>query len=176
MPSCPNFPAAIRVFVAKSLIEESVDEILLTPDGAKGLKQELERLTTVKRLELAARLRDAIRMGDLSENADYIAAKEEQAFLEGKIMEIQETLRRATIVTETNGTDSVGIGNRVTVAEGTADPEIFILVGAKEANPREGKISHESPIGKALMGRRVGDQAQAQTPGGTIVFQVLKIE
>lgn len=153
-----------------------MEEILLTPDGAKKLKQELDHLTTVKRVELAARLRDAIRMGDLSENADYIAAKEEQAFLEGKIQEIQETLRRATIVTETNGNDSVSIGNRVTVVEAGADPETFILVGAKEANPREGKISHESPIGRALMGRRVGDRAEAETPGGPIVFRVLKIE
>ncbi|MBI3361616.1 MAG: transcription elongation factor GreA [Chloroflexi bacterium] len=153
-----------------------MDEIFLTSDGAKKLKHELEHLTTVKRTELAARLRDAIKMGDLSENADYISAKEEQAFLEGKIMELQETLRRATVVAEGSGNDAVGIGQRVTVVETGADPETFILVGAKEANPREGKISHESPIGKVLMGKRVGDTAEAETPGGTIVFKVLKIE
>ena len=153
-----------------------MEEIYLTSEGAQKLKQELEHLTSVKRVELAARLRDAIRQGDLSENADYITAKEDQAFLEGKIMEIQETLRRATIVSQTRGNDAVGIGNRVTIAEDGADSETFILVGAKEANPREGKISHDSPIGKALMGKRVGDLAEADTPGGTIVFKVLKIE
>lgn len=153
-----------------------MDEILLTPDGAMKLKQELERLTTVRREELAARLHDAIKMGDLSENADYIAAKEDQAFLEGKIMEIQETLRRATIVSAATGGDAVAIGNRVTVVEQGADPETFLLVGATEANPREGKISHESPIGRALLGKRVGDRVEAETPGGRVVFQVLKID
>ncbi len=153
-----------------------MEEIYLTPEGAQKLKQELEYLTSVKRVELAARLRDAIKQGDLSENADYIAAKEEQAFLEGKIMEIQQTLKRATIVREVNADGSVSIGHRVTVTEDGADPEIFILVGAKEANPREGKISHESPIGRALMGKHVGDLAEADTPGGRIVFRVLKIE
>jgi transcription elongation factor GreA len=153
-----------------------VDEIYLTPEGARKLKEELEYLTSVKRTELAARLREAIKQGDLSENADYIAAKEEQAFLEGKIMEIQQTLKRATIVHETRGDGAAGIGSRVTVTEDGGDREIFILVGAKEANPREGKISHESPIGKALMGKHVGDLAEAVTPGGTIVFEVLGIE
>lgn len=155
---------------------EIMEEIFLTPEGAKKLQQELEHLTGVKRVELAARLRDAIKMGDLSENADYIAAKEEQAFLEGKIMEIQETLRRAVVVAQATSNETASIGKRVTVAEDGADPETFILVGAKEADPREGKISHESPIGKALMGKRVGEIAHAETPGGTIVFKLLKIE
>jgi transcription elongation factor GreA len=153
-----------------------VEEIYLTPEGAIKLKQELQHLTTVKRTELAARLREAIKQGDLSENADYIAAKEEQAFLEGKIMEIEQTLKRATVVSETNGDGTAGIGSRVTVSEDGGDPEVFMLVGAKEANPREGKISHESPIGKALMGKRAGDQAQADTPGGTIVFKILSVD
>ena len=153
-----------------------MDEIFLTPQGADSLKQELDHLISVKRVELAARLRDAIKQGDLSENADYISAKEEQAFLEGKIMEIQQTLKRATIVRQASADGSVGIGNYVTVIEDGGDPEVFILVGSKEANPREGKISHESPIGRALMGKRVGDRAQAETPGGAIVFEILKIE
>jgi transcription elongation factor GreA len=153
-----------------------VEEIFLTPEGADKLKQELNHLVTVKRVELAGRLREAIKQGDLSENADYISAKEEQAFLEGKIMEIEQTLKRATIVHEASMDGSVGIGNQVTVVEDGGDPEVFILVGSKEANPREGKISHESPIGRALMGKRAGDLAQAETPGGTIVFKVLQIE
>src|SRR5262245_12535174 len=97
----------------------------------------------VKRTELAARLREAIRQGDLSENADYISAKEDQAFLEGKIQEIEQTLKRATIVTQASSDGSVGIGSRVTVAEeGEAGEEVFVMVGAKEADPRQGKISH----------------------------------
>ena len=154
-----------------------MEEILLTPEGAKKLKEDLGHLTTVKRTELAARLREAIKQGDLSENADYISAKEDQAFLEGKIQELQQTLKRATIVTRASGDGSVGIGSRVTVAEeGEAGEEVFIMVGAKEADPRQGKISHESPIGRALMGKRAGDQAEAETPGGKLVFRVVKIE
>ena len=153
-----------------------MEEIFLTPEGADKLKKELHHLTSVKRVELAARLRDAIKQGDLSENADYISAKEEQAFLEGKIMEIEQTLKRATVVRETTQDGSVGIGRRVTVSEDGGPQEIFILVGSKEANPREGKISHESPIGKALMGKHVGQRAEAETPAGKIVFEVLKIE
>jgi transcription elongation factor GreA len=153
-----------------------VEEIFLTPEGADKLKQELEHLTSVKRVELAARLRDAIKQGDLSENADYIAAKEEQAFLEGKIMEIEQTLKRATVVRQTSPDGTVSIGRRVTVIEAGGDPETFVLVGSKEANPREGKISHESPIGRALMGKRAGDRAEAETPGGTLVFEIIKIE
>jgi transcription elongation factor GreA len=153
-------------------------ESFLTPEGAKRLKAELEELTTVKRAQLAARLRDAIKMGDLSENADYIMAKEEQAFLEGRIQELQELLRTATIVT-TNGSeeiDVVNVGVTVTVQEAGEEPETFMLVGAKEANPRQGKISNESPIGKALLGRRVGEVVSAETPGGAVQLKILKVE
>ncbi|HLE30871.1 MAG TPA: transcription elongation factor GreA [Anaerolineales bacterium] len=152
-------------------------ETYLTSEGAAKLKAELEELTTTKRTELAARLREAIKMGDLSENADYIMAKEQQAFLEGRIQELQLVLRTATIVHNGKGVAEIaGVGNRVTVQEPGEDPETFTLVGAKEASPREGKISNESPIGQALMGRRVGETAEAQTPNGTIKFKILKIE
>ncbi len=154
-----------------------MEEMFLTPEGAAKLKEELEHLTTVKRMDLARRLREAIKQGDLSENADYIAAKEEQAFLEGKIQEIEATLKRATVVHEASADGSVSVGTRVTVVEDGEDgEEVFLLVGSKEADPREGKISHESPIGRALMGKHVGDRAQAETPGGTIVFKITKIE
>ncbi len=154
-----------------------MSETYLTPAGAEKLKAELEDLTTTKRTELAARLRDAIKMGDLSENADYIMAKEQQAFLEGRILELQTLLRSATIITEGGGgNEVVHVGNRVTAQEAGEDPEVFILVGAKEADPRAGKISNESPIGRALLGKRVGDTAQAQTPNGSIQFKILKIE
>jgi len=152
-------------------------ENFLTPEGAKRLKAELEELTSTKRSEIAARLRDAIRMGDLSENADYIMAKEDQAFLEGRIQELQNLLRTATIVTHDGlASEVVRVGARVTVQEKGQDPETFMLVGAKEADPRAGKISNESPIGQALLGKRVGDTARAETPGGSIDFKILKIE
>ena len=152
-------------------------ETFLSPEGAEKLKAELYDLTTLKRAELAARLRDAIKMGDLSENADYIMAKEEQAFLEGRIQELQTLLRTATIVVNgSGGTEVVSVGSKVTVREKGEDPETFLVVGAREADPRSGKISNESPIGRALLGKRVGETAKAETPGGAIQFEILKIE
>lgn len=152
-------------------------ETYLTPEGKVKLKAELDELTNVKRPALARRLRDAIQQGDLSENADYHVAKEDQAFLEGRILELEETLRRAVIIETNNGpSDTVQMGSRVTVQEPGEDPETFVLVGAKEANPREGKISNESPIGRALLGKRVGDIAQAATPAGLLTFKISKIE
>ncbi len=149
----------------------------LTPEGKVKLKAELDELTNVKRPALAKRLRAAIQQGDLSENADYHVAKEDQAFLEGRVLELEETLLRAVIIETNNGpSDTVQMGSRVTVQEPGEDPETFVLVGAKEANPREGKISNESPIGRALLGKRVGDIAQAATPAGLLTFKISKIE
>jgi transcription elongation factor GreA len=116
-----------------------------------------------------------VRQGDLSENADYIAAKEEQAFLEGRILELQTLLRQAVIV-ENGGKDGVvDLGSQVIVSEDGGTPETFLVVGLKEADPRNGKISHESPIGSALMGKRVGDTAVARTPAGDLRFTILEI-
>jgi transcription elongation factor GreA len=152
-------------------------ESFLTPEGAEKIRTELQELTTVKRAALSARLREAIRMGDLSENADYIMAKEDQAFLEGRILELENLLRNATIVLSGSGEkDVVSVGSKVTVREPGEDPETFFLVGAKEADPRNGKISNESPIGRALMGKRTGETARAETPGGVLQFEILKIE
>jgi len=151
-------------------------ETYLTPEGKAKVQAELNELINTKRPALASRLRDAIQQGDLSENADYHVAKEDQAFLEGKILELQEMLRRAVIIQEAGPSETVQMGNRVTVQETGEDPETFVLVGAKEANPREGKISNESPIGKALLGKKVGEMANAATPAGEIAFKVLKIE
>ncbi len=149
----------------------------LTSEGAARLKAELEQLKGPARQEMARRLRSAIQMGDLSENADYHKAKEDQAFLEGRIQELEFLLKNAIIVEESAiPRDEVGVGVRVTVQEEGEQPETYYLVGAKEADPRNGKISNESPIGKALMGRRVGEVAVAQTPGGTRRMKILKIE
>lgn len=147
----------------------------LTPEGEKKLKAELAELTGPRREELAQRLRSAIQMGDLSENADYHKAKEDQSFLEGRIQEIETVLRMATII-EKKQSDVVTVGSHVTVQEGDFDPEVYDLVGAKEADPRNGRISNESPIGRALLDHKVGDVVEAETPGGKIKFKILKIE
>jgi len=151
-------------------------EHYLTAEGKAKVKAELDDLVNNKRVALAMRLRDAIQQGDLSENADYHAAKEDQAFLEGKILELEAILRNAVIIQEGGGGgEVVQVGSRVTVEE-SGDNLTFTVVGAKEANPREGKISNESPVGKALLGRRVGEVARAATPAGEIAYKVIKIQ
>jgi transcription elongation factor GreA len=152
-------------------------EIYLTAEGAEKLKLELEELKGPKRDEMAKRLRSAIQMGDLSENADYHKAKEDQAFMEGRIQELEYLLKNAIIIdTSTAPGDTVQVGSHVTVQEGDFPEETYWLVGAKEADPRNGKISNESPIGKVLLGGRVGDEVTAETPGGAIKLKILKIE
>jgi transcription elongation factor GreA len=152
-------------------------EIYLTSEGATKLKAELEELKGPKRDEMAKRLRSAIQMGDLSENADYHKAKEDQSFMEGRIQELEYLLKNATIVDVTElSTDTIQVGSCVTVQEGDYPAETYFLVGAKEADPRNGKISNESPIGRVLMGCHVGDEVIANTPGGEIKLKILKIE
>ena len=153
------------------------DQVYLTSDGEAQLKEELEQLKGPARQELAQRLRSAIQMGDLSENADYHKAKEDQAFLEGRIQELEYLIRNAVIIEENRAArDVVDVGAHVTIQEEDYPPEIYMLVGAKEADPRNGRISNESPIGKALLGSRVGDEVIAETPGGKLKFKILKIE
>jgi transcription elongation factor GreA len=149
----------------------------LTAEGKTRLKAELEELKGPARNELAKRLRAAIQMGDLSENADYHKAKEDQAFLEGRIQEMEYLLKNATIIEDTDRPKGqVAVGATVTVQEEDFEPETYYLVGAKEADPRNGRISNESPIGRALIGNKVGDVVSVQTPGGELRLKILKIE
>lgn len=150
-------------------------QMYLTPEGEAKLKVELAELTGVRREELAARLRSAIQMGDLSENADYHKAKEDQGFLEGRIQEIEAILRTAVIV-EKQKSDAVMVGSHVTIQEEGFDPETFHVVGAREADPRNSKISNESPIGSVLMNHKAGETVEAQTPGGKIKIKILNVE
>ncbi|NMB59479.1 MAG: transcription elongation factor GreA [Chloroflexi bacterium] len=153
------------------------DVSYLTAEGLARLQEELERLKGPEREALSARLRAAIQMGDLSENADYISAKEEQGFLEGRIMDLEKTLRNVVIIDETaSGRSVVNIGARITIQEGNYPSETYQVVGPKEADPKNNRISHESPIGRAVMGKSVGDTATADTPGGLIQFKILSIE
>lgn len=149
----------------------------LTAEGAARLKSELENLRGPQRDEMARRLRAAIQMGDLSENADYHKAKEDQAFMEGRIRELEYLLKNAIIVDESNTPrDTVEVGVRVTIQEENELPETYHLVGAKEADPKNGRISNESPIGRALIGHQVGDTVTAMTPAGAINFKIIQIE
>lgn len=153
------------------------DVSYLTAEGAEKLRKELEELKGPRRLALAERLRFAIQQGDLSENADYIQAKEEQGFLEGRIIELDNILANVVIIEQMKGrTEDVGIGSTITVQEDDFEPETWFLVGPNEADPRKGKISHESPIGKALIGHKVNDVVEAETPAGKIRLKIVKIE
>jgi transcription elongation factor GreA len=153
-----------------------IDKHYLTPEGKEKLEKELEDLTTRGRKELSERLKQAISMGDLSENADYHKAKEDQGFLEGRIQEIERILHNAEVIETQASYDEVALGARVTIQESGEEPETYTLVGRKEANPREGRISHESPIGKALMGHKVGDVVTVNLPAGDIQFSILAVE
>jgi transcription elongation factor GreA len=151
--------------------------VYLTAEGVKNLRRELDHLVNVKRPALAERLRRAIQQGDLSENADYITAKEEQGFLEGRVQQIEAMLRRAVIIQENGPTDEVVLGSRVTVVEeGVEESEVFHIVGPAEADPANGKVSNESPLGRALMGRQVEDAVTVEAPGGEIVFRITAIQ
>jgi transcription elongation factor GreA len=151
------------------------DDVFITREGADNLRKELEELCGPRRQEMAARLRHAIQQGDLTENANYISAKEDQAFLEGKIMELEDVLRRAIIIEDVLSSDSVSIGSTVTVAFDDDTRQTFKVVGVKEADPRNGKISHQSPLGMALIGKGPGETARAETPSGTIDLTVIEI-
>ncbi len=149
----------------------------LTAEGAAQIKAELVELKGPRRKEISERLRSAIQMGDLSENADYHKAKEDQGFLEGRIQELEYLLKTAIIVEPTSAQrDKVEVGVTVIVQEDDFPPDTYSMVGAKEADPRNGKISNKSPIGKALMGARVGDEVIAETPGGQVRLKIIKIE
>jgi transcription elongation factor GreA len=149
----------------------------LTKDGAEKLRQELESLKGPARDELSKRLRLAIQQGDLSENADYIAAKEEQGFLEGRIVELTEILGNVVIIEE-NGLkkEKIDVGSKVTIQEEDYPEETYFLVGPQEANPSKGRISHNSPIGQSLLDHKAGDVVEAVTPGGTVRLKIIRIE
>lgn len=152
-------------------------ENYLTKEGAAKLRAELDELKGPKRQELAKRLREAIQQGDLSENADYSKAKEDQSFMEGRIKELEALLGTAKIIDdESSPNGQVSVGSWVTIQENGSEPEKYHVVGPAEAKPREGRISHESPIGLALIGRAQGDKVTVETPGGKTVFEILAVE
>jgi len=148
----------------------------LTPEGYQKLAEELEYLTTVRRVEIAQAIHEAKLDGDVMENAGYEEAKRQQAFLEGRIMTLQTLLKNAVLIESNGQSDVVDLGSRVTVVEEGFEPETYVIVGSAEANPADGRISNESPLGKALMGHKVGDHVVFTTPGGQVEMEILSIE
>jgi transcription elongation factor GreA len=149
----------------------------LTKEGFQKLQEELDYLRTVKRQEVAERLHEAMEGGELIENAEYEAAKNEQAFVEGRIQEVEIILAAAHIIDEASMHQDptlVQVGDTVTVQEDGGEPEEYTIVGAAEADPRAGKISNESPLGKALLNHRPGDIVSVEAPGGAFKVTVLK--
>jgi transcription elongation factor GreA len=148
----------------------------LTQNGYQKLQEELDYLRTIKRQEVADRLHEAMEGGELIEDAEYEAAKNEQAFVEGRIQELEILLANARVIEETGNMDVVQIAAKVTIQEDGGEPERYTIVGAAEANPREGRISNESPLGRALMEHRAGDQVSVDAPDGSFTVRILKVE
>jgi transcription elongation factor GreA len=149
--------------------------VLLTQDGLKKLQDELKVLKEERRKEVIERIQEAVSHGDLSENADYAQAKEEQAFIEGRIQEIEEMIKNAQIIAHSSNKNIVSIGSTVTLK--INDKQVtYTIVGATEANPAAGKISNESLVGKALLGAKKTDKVPVQTPAGKNEYEIVNIE
>lgn len=152
--------------------------VVLTPDGVVKLEERLENLKTVRRKEVAAKIKEALAFGDLSENAEYDEAKNEQAFIEGEILTIENTLRSAKVIDDEDiSTDIINVGSTVKVLDMEYNEEIvYTIVGSTEADPGKNKISNESPIGKTLLGKTTNEVVEVSVPDGTIKFKILEIK
>jgi transcription elongation factor GreA len=148
--------------------------VLLTQDGLKKLQAELEELKTAKRAEIAERIKYAMDFGDISENAEYEDAKNEQGMLEGRILTLENMIRNAVIIADAAADGVVQIGSTVEVKD-EFGKQTYTVVGPAEADVASGRISHESPVGKALMGRKVGEKVMVMTPGGEREVKIVKI-
>ncbi|HHW07849.1 MAG TPA: transcription elongation factor GreA [Clostridia bacterium] len=153
------------------------NEVILTPEGLRRLEEELETLKTVRRREVAERIKQAIEFGDISENSEYEDAKNEQAFIEGRILTLEKKLRNARVLDDAEvATDVVSLGSRVLLKDIDSGNEMeFVLVGSMEADPTALKISNVSPVGKAILGAKTGDVVEVEVPAGKVKYQVLKI-
>jgi transcription elongation factor GreA len=152
-------------------------DVILTPEGLANLKAELDELTTRRRREVAQRIREAREFGDISENAEYDDAKNEQAMLEARIAGLEDKLRSATVIDSTDiGTDVVGVGSVVHVKDEAGKSTKYTIVGSAEASPAEMRLSNESPVGKALLGRKRGEQVSISTPKGQRKLKITKID
>ena len=146
----------------------------ISADGLEKIKAELNQMKTVKRRQIAERIKEAKDLGDLSENAEYVDAKDEQSFMEGQILELEELVKNAAVIQDQSGGSLVQIGSSIQV-KSPAGAQVFSIVGSQEANPATGKISNESPLGQALVGHRVGETVSVQTPRGLTKYEIVKI-
>ena len=151
-------------------------QTLLTPQGYEKLEQELEHMRTTRRQKVARRLHEALTEGDVLENAELEDARNEQAFVEGRILTLVNMLDNAAIIESQGPRETVGLGSRVTVVEGNEPPETYNIVGSVEADPIKGLISNESPLGQALLGRKVGEVANVNAPAGVMAFEIVRIQ
>jgi len=149
-------------------------QIYITPEGLEKAKKEHQEFIEEKRPEVIQKIESAKALGDLSENAEYHEAKEQQGFIEGRIRELEYLIHNATVVENNHSTDKIEIGKNVKVKNGKETKE-FTLVGANEADPVGGKISNESPLGEALLGKKIGEKIEIQTPKGLVKYQILEI-
>lgn len=159
------------------LTKDGKKATLITKQGLKNLIEELENLKNVKRREVAARIKEAISYGDLSENSEYEEAKNEQAFVEGRILELEEKVKNAKIISDKHKTaEIVQLGTKVHLENLTkGEEEVYTIVGSTEANPFEGKISNESPVGDSLLDKQKGDKVKVIVPAGTVEYKILKL-
>lgn len=151
-------------------------QVPLTKDGQKKLEAELEELISVRRPEVAQRIHDEKELVGAQNAPEYEDARAEQAFVEGRIAEIQDMLQNAVIFEESHDHQTVSLGSNVEVKDQNGKKQKFLIVGGPEANPREGKVSNESPVGAALLGKKVGDTTEVNAPAGTLVWTIVKVD
>jgi transcription elongation factor GreA len=175
-------PATVPVgaaFVSKGYLEERrLKEVILTPEGHARLKEEIEHLSTVKRREVAERIKQAREFGDIAENSEYDDAKNEQAMLEHRIATLQDRLTSARVVEAKEAPPGiVGVGTRVRLRDVDAkQTNEYVIVGSAEANPAEHRLSNESPVGKAIIGRKKGETVEVTTPRGNLKFKIMDVK
>ena len=159
-------------------MSENTKQVILTYEGVKKVEEELENLKTVKRKEVTQKIKTALSFGDLSENSEYDEAKNEQAFIEGRIATLENMLKNAKVIDDDDiKTDFVSVGSTVRVKDIEFNEELeFTIVGSAEADPSKMKISNEAPIGRGLLGKKVGEKAEIQIPDGVTTYEVLEIK
>lgn len=150
-------------------------QTFITEDGLEKIREELKTLKAVKRREIAQRIQEAKELGDLSENAEYVEAKNEQAFVEGRIAELETVIKNAVIIQAPQHSEQVRVGSKVKVKGDGGTVETYAIVGSNESDPTQGRISNESPLGQALVGKRVGDDVEIEVPRGRRVLRIIAI-
>jgi transcription elongation factor GreA len=173
----PPHPAGFSRLIANTGLIAMPKDVILTQEGLANLKAELDQLSTTRRREIAARIKEAREFGDISENAEYDDAKNEQAMLEARIASLEDKLRSATVVDASDlGTDVVRVGSVVHVKDEAGKSNKYTIVGSAEAKPAEAKLSNESPVGRALIGRKRGEEVSIVTPRGQRKLKITKID